>query len=74
MLVIGLVLSICGVGLRVTVPAIGMSTVELVQRSGIPRGMLAWAHSCHVGNLACGSCRGCVKHFHAMQDLYGEAY
>lgn len=46
----------------ITAPAIHMSTVELVRRSGIPYEILAWAHSCHASDLACGTCRGCNKH------------
>lgn len=58
----------------VEAPAIGLTTVELVRTSAVPREVLAWAHSCHVGILACGGCRGCVKHYHVMDELYGEAY
>ena len=61
-------------GVAVQAPAISMTTVELVRASGIPREVLAWAHSCHVGTLACGGCRGCVKHYLVMDELYGEAY
>ncbi len=50
-------------------PAIEMTSAELVRVSGISQGLLAWAHSCHVGNLACGRCRGCSKHFTTMQEL-----
>jgi 7-cyano-7-deazaguanine synthase len=60
--------------IRVTAPAIEMSTVELVRRSGAPRELIAWAHSCHTGPLACGACRGCIKHYDVMKDLYGEPY
>lgn len=60
--------------IRVTAPATGMSTVELVQRSGAPRDLIAWAHSCHTGGLACGACRGCIKHYNVMKELYGEPY
>jgi 7-cyano-7-deazaguanine synthase len=60
--------------LVVEAPAIAMSTVELVRTSGVPREALAWAHSCHTGPLACGGCRGCIKHFRTMGELYGEAY
>jgi 7-cyano-7-deazaguanine synthase len=60
--------------IRVTAPAIGMTSVELVQTSGIPRELLAWAHSCHVGPLACGGCRGCCKHYEIMNELYGHPY
>jgi 7-cyano-7-deazaguanine synthase len=55
--------------IRVEAPALGMSSVELIRASGIPREVLAWAHSCHVGEFACGSCRGCSKHFTTMKEL-----
>ena len=61
-------------GIRVKAPAIAMTTTALVRSSGVPRTLLAWAHSCHVGDLACGACRGCVKHFRVMEEIYGEAY
>lgn len=56
-------------GIEVVAPAIRMTAVELVETSGIPRKVLAWAHSCHVGNLACGQCRGCVKHYRTWKAL-----
>lgn len=56
-------------GLEVSAPAIGYSASELVCVSRIPQSVLAWAHSCHTGNLACGQCRGCVKHFETWEDL-----
>ena len=60
--------------MTVEVPAIAMTTVDLVRISGVPREVLAWAHSCHLGTFACGACRGCVKHYRVMDELYGEAY
>ncbi len=61
-------------GIRVSAPALSMTTTELVRASGVPREILAWAHSCHVGNLACGQCRGCVKHYLVTKEVYGAAY
>lgn len=61
-------------GLRVEAPALAMTSAELVRASGIPRDLLSWAHSCHGGNLACGHCPGCVKHYYIMDELYGVAY
>ncbi|WP_420024050.1 7-cyano-7-deazaguanine synthase (plasmid) [Cereibacter azotoformans] len=61
-------------GIRVTAPALHMTTSELVRQSGVPRDILAWAHSCHTGNLACGHCRGCLKHYQVTKDVYGVAY
>jgi len=59
---------------RVVVPAIGMTTVELIRASGVPREVLGWAHSCHTGPLACGDCRGCHKHFQVTEQLFDHAY
>ncbi|MFG1429344.1 7-cyano-7-deazaguanine synthase [Roseixanthobacter glucoisosaccharinicivorans] len=60
--------------LRVTAPALGLTTAALVRISGVPQSALAWAHSCHVGDLACGVCRGCVKHYEVTGELTGRAY
>ncbi|MGU3420800.1 7-cyano-7-deazaguanine synthase [Methylobacterium sp. D54C] len=61
-------------GITVTAPAIGLDAAGLVRASGIPREVLAWAHSCHVGNLACGRCRGCNKHYQTWQALGWEPH
>jgi 7-cyano-7-deazaguanine synthase len=60
--------------IAVTAPAIGLDAVELVKVSGIPKDILAWAHSCHVGDLACGSCRGCIKHYRTWEALGDVPY
>ena len=60
-------------GLQVSAPAIDLTTAELVRQSQVPFELLAWAHSCHCGNLACGDCRGCYKHQLAMEAL-GHGY
>lgn len=49
-------------GIRVSAPAITLTSVELIRVSGIKPSLLAWAHSCHKEDFACGSCRGCFKH------------
>jgi|ERR1019366_1699608 7-cyano-7-deazaguanine synthase len=50
-------------------PAIKYSSLELVRASKIDLGVLAWAHSCHSSNIACGHCPGCVKHSEVMHGL-----
>jgi len=55
-------------------PAINMTAAELIRESGIPLNIIAWAHSCHTGEYACGVCRGCTKHYLTMQELGYEAY
>lgn len=47
--------------LRVRAPAIDMSSAELITKSEIPNSVLGWTHSCHVSDVACGSCPGCAK-------------
>lgn len=66
-------LTVCQeVGLRVVAPAIEFSTVELVRTSGVPSGLLAWAHSCHKAEIACGNCRGCNKYLETFAELHSE--
>lgn len=48
--------------IRLLAPAAHLTSAELVSQSRIPHTTLAWSHSCHTGNLACGQCRGCQKH------------
>lgn len=61
-------------GITVSAPAIAMTAAELVRVSGVPWEVLAWAHSCHTGNLACGGCRGCVKHYKTWEALGCDPY
>lgn len=49
-------------GIRVIAPAIGMTTVDLINTSGVTDDVLGFAHSCHVAAYPCGSCPGCRKH------------
>ena len=60
-------------GLRVVAPAVELSTVELIRQAAVPAGLLAWAHSCHKANIACGNCRGCNKYLATYEDL-GPGY
>lgn len=60
--------------LRVTAPAIGLTAVELIRTSGIPHSLLAWSHSCHVAQYACGQCRGCAKHAETMKAVGNGDY
>jgi 7-cyano-7-deazaguanine synthase len=61
-------------GLRVSAPAIHMSSVELVKHSEVPVDLVSYAHSCHTREYACGFCRGCVKHFEVFEELGYGAY
>jgi 7-cyano-7-deazaguanine synthase len=46
-------------GLRVGVPALGMSFAELVGVSGIGPELLDLTYACEVADVPCGRCRGC---------------
>jgi 7-cyano-7-deazaguanine synthase len=55
--------------MRLETPAIGCTSAELIRTSGVPLEILAWAHSCHVADQACGVCRGCRKHYETLAEL-----
>lgn len=60
-------------GLTLEAPALAETTVTLCRRVSVPIEVLAWSHSCHVAEWACGRCRGCRKHRECMRELgYGE--
>jgi len=61
-------------GLRLRAPALELSTADLVRQSKIDLSILAWAHSCHVAEWACGACRGCNKHRETWRELGHEPY
>lgn len=56
-------------GMVIEAPAIELSTADLVRVSGVPSAYLAWAHSCHKSDVACGNCRGCNKYFEVFEEL-----
>lgn len=60
--------------LRLEAPAIDMTAAELVRASAVPAELLAWSHSCHVSEYACGVCRGCRKHYETMAELGFDPY
>lgn len=60
--------------IQVSAPAIYLTTAEVIRRSGIKPELLAYSHSCHTGELACGQCRGCNKHRDVMAELGYDAY
>lgn len=58
--------------LRVRVPAISMTTTELIKISGITEELLGWTNSCHQSEWACGTCPGCLKHQKILLDLRSD--
>jgi 7-cyano-7-deazaguanine synthase len=60
--------------MRLEAPAIALTAAQLIRRSEIPLDVLSWAHSCHVGEYACGLCRGCQKHYETLRALGYDPY
>ena len=48
-------------GVRISAPAIDLSTEALIGVSGISRDVLAGTFSCHRSSFPCGECGGCTK-------------
>lgn len=61
-------------GMCLTAPAIGLTAQELIRASGATPELLAWSHSCHTSDYACGTCRGCRKHYETWADLGFDPY
>lgn len=59
--------------LRVSAPAINMTSAQLVRTSGISMGVLGWTISCHRGADSCGDCPGCNKHAGVINELRSSA-
>lgn len=55
--------------ITVAAPAINMTTIELIKKSGIPSHYLSWSHSCHKSNVSCGNCRGCNKYYNVYDEM-----
>lgn len=47
--------------LTVTAPAIDLTAPDLINTSEVTDATLGWTHSCHVSNLPCHQCPGCIK-------------
>lgn len=59
--------------LTLSAPAIDLSSLELLQQAVVPGSLLAWTFSCHVSEMACGVCRGCLKHYSTIRDMEESA-
>ena len=60
--------------MRLDAPAVELTAAELIRTSKVPMEVLAWAHSCHMANEACGECRGCRKHYETLVELGWDPY
>lgn len=42
---------------------------ELINKYNVPIDLILMAHSCHISNLACGKCSGCIKQLRVRHEL-----
>lgn len=47
---------------RVSAPALEMTSEHLLERAPNMAELIPWTFSCHVSDFPCGQCRGCTKH------------
>ena len=57
-------------GMILEAPAIHLTTPELIRAAQMPPEILAFAHSCHKAEVACGQCRGCNKYFEVLSEFH----
>ena len=55
---------------RVSAPALHLSTPGLLRKSGFPYELIGLTFSCHVAEFACGQCGGCLKHRECVEAAY----
>lgn len=47
--------------IKILCPTLELYSHELVQKFNVPLELISLAHSCHISNMACGKCSGCMK-------------
>jgi 7-cyano-7-deazaguanine synthase len=55
--------------IKISAPAIHLSTIDLILASKILPEILYFAHSCHKSDTPCGHCKGCYKYIGIIQKL-----
>lgn len=55
--------------IKVICPTLGYYSHELVQNYNVPFELISMAHSCHISNLACGKCSGCIKQLKVRYEI-----
>ncbi|UCS93950.1 7-cyano-7-deazaguanine synthase [Echinicola marina] len=55
--------------ISINCPTLDLYSHELAHRYNVPLELLSIAHSCHLSNLACGKCSGCIKQLKVRYEL-----
>jgi 7-cyano-7-deazaguanine synthase len=56
-------------GIEVKCESLNLFSHELALKYLVPTELLSVAHSCHISNIACGKCSGCVKQLRVRFEL-----
>lgn len=55
--------------IEIICPTLEYYSHELATKYNVPKKLLTIAHSCHISNLACGKCSGCIKQLKVRHEL-----
>ncbi|MCW4452167.1 7-cyano-7-deazaguanine synthase [Kaistella sp. BT6-1-3] len=55
--------------IKIICPTLEYYSHELVKNYNVPLDLLSLAHSCHISNLACGKCSGCIKQLKVRHEV-----
>lgn len=55
--------------IKIHCPTLEFYSHEIALRYKVPKKLLTMAHSCHISNLACGHCSGCIKQLRVRHEL-----
>lgn len=55
--------------IKIICPTLDCYSHELAINYGVPLDLLSIAHSCHISNLSCGKCSGCIKQLKVRYEI-----
>lgn len=55
--------------IKIICPTLEYYSHELVENYDVPLDLISLAHSCHISNLACGRCSGCIKQLKVRHEI-----
>lgn len=55
--------------IKIICPTLEYYSHELVKNYNVPLELISLAHSCHISNLACGTCSGCIKQLKVRYEI-----
>lgn len=58
--------------MKILCPTLNFYSHELANVYSVPIDLLTIAHSCHISNIACGKCSGCIKQLKVRHELKME--